>query len=108
MIIKAAEIERKHPGTARTVGAALANYVTPNSIVDFKGFINVNNSAIDEFVRVFIEKYGKEKFDTLKFINTNDLLDAILKKVRNRRINNAKKHLNVSRWRNIKFSPIVT
>ena len=88
--ILAAEIEQKFPGIGRTIGARLAKLVKPGDIIDFKDFISTNNSFADEFVKIFVRKYGQEAFHTLKFENADSFLLALLERAfkrRSRRIN---------------------
>jgi hypothetical protein len=76
--ILAAQIEKKFPGTGRAVGAKLAEVVEPGDIIDFEGFISTTNSFADEFVKIFIHKYGQEAFHSLKFENTSEMMEALL------------------------------
>lgn len=84
-VIKAVEIEQKFPGTGRHIGKKLAEIVKPGDIIDFEEFITITNSFADEFVKCFIAKYGKDAFNTLKFIKTRKELDVLLKRALIRR-----------------------
>ncbi len=83
--IVAAEIEKKFPGTGRAMGAKLAELVKPGDIIDFKDFITITNSFADEFVKIFLHKYGHKEFHTLRFENANSFLLFLLKKAFERR-----------------------
>ena len=83
--IRAAEIEKKFPGTGRHIGAKLAEHVNPGDVIDFEGFITTTNSFADEFVKVFIRKHGREAFHSLKFENANEFLLTLLVRAFKRR-----------------------
>lgn len=83
--IKTAEIESKENKIGRDMGAILAEIVQPGDTIDFQNFISITNSTIDEFVKNFIKKHGKNAFLTLKFVNTTGLIEILIKKALIRR-----------------------
>lgn len=104
--ILAAEIERRFPGTGRTIGAKMAELVKPGDTIDFKDFIFTTNSFADEFVKIFIRKYGQEAFHTLKFENADDFLLALLKRAFERRRRGALRPLAVKvEWQSVAELP---
>ncbi len=107
-IIKVSKIEEKIGGTGRMIGAELGEIVSPGDIVDFEDFISVSNSTIDEFVKVFIEKYGVESFRKIKFQKTSPLIDTLIKKAFKRRASKGvfkSETINVSGKEQFRFSP---
>ncbi|MDL1969480.1 MAG: STAS-like domain-containing protein [Candidatus Desulfofervidaceae bacterium] len=108
-IIKAAEIENKHPGTGRMIGRIMADYVSRGDTIDFAGFESFSNSFADEFVKTFIEKYGKEAFQELNFVNTSELLKTLLKRAFVRRTLDDKREkspIDFTRWEQLRVSSL--
>ncbi len=106
MILKIKELSEELGLTGRALGRAIAKNIKPGDTLDFEGFLAISNSFVDELVKVLLEKLGKEGLLNLKFINTDPLLEALLKKSIKLRTLDLSRRQKIIENINAKFSQI--
>lgn len=80
MIIKVKELAEEIGLIGRNLGRVMAEKINLGDTLDFEGFRQISNSFVDEFVKVLLEKFGKEGCLTLKFINVDPLFKVLFVK----------------------------
>ncbi len=67
--------------SSRDLGSKLAEMVHPGDTIDFENKNDLfSHSIVDEFLRRFIELHGKEKLNTLKFINLTTPMENLMRR----------------------------